>query len=61
LSGGDLQGHCGEKLFILLDASITSCDRVSICSLLNTIFHPEINKNEWENFFTLLSRDSGLL
>jgi hypothetical protein len=39
----------------------SSCNRVSLRSLLNTIFHIEINKNGWENFIALLERGSGLL
>jgi hypothetical protein len=29
-----------------------SCNRVPACSLLNTIFQIQINKNAWEKFFT---------
>ena len=38
-----------------------SCNQVSTCSLLNTIFHIEINKNVWENFFSFSGSNLGLL
>jgi hypothetical protein len=43
------------------DLISSSCNRVSICSLLNTIFHIEINKNEREKFFSSSRSNSRFL
>jgi len=55
---GLCQHPCG---LLKISSTLPSCNRVSICYLLNTIFHIEINKNEWEKFFSFNGSNLGLL
>jgi len=42
----------------MYEALIPSCNRVSACLFLNTIFNIEINKNAWEKFFSFIGSNS---
>ena len=51
-------------LFFVRDLNkprITSCNRVLHCPILNTIFHIEINKNEWETVSHFYGSHAGVL